>query len=88
MWSGIDSENRAHLSRWIGEADLIVVAWGGSLTKEIAQKISLAKHISALREITSGRLYCIGHTQTKERHPFHPSRVPYTKEPILWQPER
>ena len=53
-WSGIDKENRAHLIRWIGEADLIVVAWG-SVKKELAQKIGLIKHIAAPRDRTGRR---------------------------------
>ncbi|MGA3185813.1 MAG: DUF1643 domain-containing protein [Bryobacteraceae bacterium] len=86
-WSDIDAENKAHLVRWIGEADLVVVAWGGSLKKEIAERIDLAKHISALRENAPVDLHCIGHTKTRRRHPFHPSRVAYTEDPILWKPE-
>jgi hypothetical protein len=82
-WSGIDPENRDHLKRWMAEAHLVVVAWGGSLTKEIALKIGFARHITALRAIATVELYCIGHTQTGE---LHPSRPAYTTEPIRWEP--
>jgi hypothetical protein len=86
-WSGIDSENTEHLLRWMSEADLIVVGWGGP-AKEIAQRIGLLKHIAALRGITPADVHCIGHTKTKERHPYHPSRGKYTEGPMLWQPGR
>lgn len=85
LWSGIDLENREHLKKSMAEADLVVVGWGGSLDAGMAERIGLAKEITALRAIATVDLYCIGHTQTKERHPLHPSRAAYTTGPIRWR---
>ena len=55
FWNGIDMANRSVLQQWMGEADLIVAAWG-QLHKTLARRIALAEHIFMLRRNRPGRV--------------------------------
>lgn len=81
-WNGIDMLNRAIIQQWMGEAELVVAAWG-SQPSAIARRIALPALIYLFRQIAPVRLYCIG--KTKSGAPLHPSRAPYTDTPMVWK---
>ncbi len=80
-WSGIDIQNRAIVQRWLGEADLVVAAWG-SQPRALCRKIALPDLVYLFRQTAPVVLYCIG--TTKHGDPLHPSRAPYTNNPVVW----
>lgn len=81
-WNGIDIENRAIVQRWLGEADLVVAAWG-QIPPRLARRISAEALIYLFRMCCPVDLYCIG--KTKLGMPRHPSRTEYTDAPELWR---
>jgi hypothetical protein len=81
-WSGIDHENIHHICQWAKESDLIVAAWGNQ-PNALCRTIALAEHVYNLRNTLFRDLHCIG--VTKGGEPLHPSRAPYTLEPVLWR---
>ena len=80
-WRGIDIENRAFVQQWMGEADMVVAAWG-SQPKAICRTIGLSELVYLFRKTAPMTLYCIG--RTKRGYPLHPSRAPYTETPEVW----
>lgn len=82
-FAGIDMENRAVLQRWMGEADMVVAAWGNQ-PKKVAEHIALAALIKIFLSTAPVPIHCIG--TTKDGSPLHPSRAPYTDKPLLWDP--
>lgn len=81
-WSGVDSENRAAIERWVPESDLRMVAWG-SPPKALCRTIAFPELVYTFLQIVPLPLYCIGTTQHGD--PLHPSRAPYTFAPVLWK---
>lgn len=81
-WSGIDMLNRAIQQQWMGEADMVVAAWGDQ-PNAICRTIALPELVYIFRHIAPVPLYCIG--TTKSGAPLHPSRAPYTDAPVLWR---
>lgn len=81
-YPGIDMRNRAAIQHWMGVADLVVAAWG-SQPKAICRTIALPELIYLFRQIAPVDLWCIG--TTKNGDPLHPSRAPYTDNPVLWK---
>ncbi len=81
-FNGIDMENRAIVQQWMGEVDLVVAAWG-SPSRALCHKISFGELVYLFRKTAPVDLYCIG--KTKDGSPLHPSRAPYTSNPILWK---
>ena len=80
-WTGIDMENRAIVQRWMGEADMVVAAWG-SQPRAVCRTIALPELVYLFRQIAPVPLYCIG--RTRDGAPLHPSRAPYTNHPEIW----
>jgi hypothetical protein len=81
-WNGIDMLNRAITQQWMGEVDLVVVAWG-SPPKAICRTIAFAELVYSFCQIAPVDLYCIGTTRGGD--PLHPSRAPYTDKPTMWR---
>ncbi len=81
-WQGIDMQNRAIIQRWMGDADLVVAAWGNQ-PRGISRTIALPELVQLFRMVAPVTLYCIG--KTKRGDPLHPSRAAYTENPILWE---
>jgi len=81
-FSGLDIENRAVIQQWMGEANLVVAAWG-SQPSAVSRKIALPELVHLFRQTAPVDLYCIG--TTKCGAPLHPSRAPYTESPVLWK---
>ena len=75
-------QNRAITQKWMGEADMVVVAWGNQ-PRAICRTIALPELIHLFRQIAPVPLYCIG--TTRRGDPRHPSRAPYTDSPVLWR---
>ena len=80
FWCGIDMENRAIIQHWMGEADIVVAAWG-SQPGAVRRKIALPELIYLFRQIAPVTLYCIGTTKCGD--PIHPSRTAYTTGPEI-----
>lgn len=80
-WSGIDIQNHAIIQGWMGQADLVVVAWG-SPPRALCRTIAFPELVYMFRQTAPVDLYCIG--TTKNGDPLHPSRAPYTSAPVLW----
>lgn len=83
-WRGIDMENRAIQQQWMGEADMVVVAWG-SPPKSVCRTIAFAELVYMFRQVATVPLYCI--RVTIKGDPCHPSRATYTERPELWAAE-
>jgi hypothetical protein len=81
-WNGIDMKNRAVTQSWMGQADIVVAAWG-SPPKALARTIALSELVYLLRQTAPVALHCIG--TTKHGDPLHPSRVAYTSASELWK---
>lgn len=77
-WYGIDVENRAITRQWMGEADLVVAAWGNQ-PAAICRTIALPELVHLFWRIAPVSLSCIG--RTKGGAPLHPSRARYTLGP-------
>jgi len=82
-WRGIDQENNAVISKWAGESDIVVAAWG-SQPAAICRNIALPELIYQFLQLMAGRaLHCIG--TTGRGLPLHPSRAAYTDAPMLYR---
>lgn len=74
-------ENRAVIQQWMGEAGLVVAAWG-TPPSGIRDRIAFPELVYLFKQIAPVPLYCIG--TTRKGDPLHPSRAAYTFEPELW----
>lgn len=81
-WRGIDMQNRAVVQGWMGEADLVVAAWG-SPPRALCRTIALPELVYLFRQTAPVTLYCIGVTRSGD--PIHPSRAPYGPRPEIWR---
>lgn len=82
MWNGLDMLNRAIVQQWMGEADLVVAAWG-SQPSAICRNIAFPELVYSFRMTAPVRLWCIGINSKGD--PLHPSRAAYTVAPIPWR---
>jgi hypothetical protein len=73
--------NQSHLASIIGEADLVICAWGAMAKMPKVLGPEQVRDFSA----TWGKCFCLG--TTKAGAPLHPLMVPYAAELQPWRPE-
>jgi hypothetical protein len=75
----IGPENEQFVLRAIGQAAVVVAAWGGMSNR--LWKI-FKPMIDVVKETCDGRLKCLG--KTKSGAPNHPSRIGYDRQLVSW----
>lgn len=78
----VGAENDAHLRRIIGDADIIVAAWGslGKLPPHLRRRWT---QFHDMATAAGKRLMCLG--IAKDGHPLHPCMIGYDRPVIEWR---
>jgi hypothetical protein len=75
-------ENDGHLRRIIGEADIVVAAWGqlGKLPPRLRRRWAQFHDMATAAGV---RLVCLG--TAKDGHPLHPCMIGYERPVLEWK---